>query len=466
MKVALVYPFLLSGQSISAPLGLLYIASVLKKDHDIKIIDSTFSKSIEFIKKELIDFTPEVVGISSSSAMAEGAFKTAEIAKRIGSMVVLGGVHSTLFREECIKNKNIDFVIPEEGEIPFKELVAAFESVKSNGKELSQVGLVKGVLSKNHDFIPAEKIEDLDVIPFPAWELLPTREKYLNASGGRLSIIASRGCIFRCSYCQPTLKKIFGEKVRMRSPKNVVDEIEMDVKKFGAKSIAFQDDTFTWNKEWLSEVCDLMKKKFNGKIPFRINSRVNTIDEEKLIKLKKAGCSLISFGVESGSQRILDEILHKGIKTEQVIMAFNLAEKVGIRATAYIMLGNPTETKEDIEKTISLLEKINPFNIYLSVTNPLPHTDLYSIYEKMDILIPGANKYYYRSFDSMPLRLKHLKEEDINKAKERIEKIARQKMIKHLIKDYARGVSHLKILSTVKLMREDFGSAIALKKIL
>jgi len=249
----------------------------------------------------------------------------------------------------------------------------------------------------------------------------------------------------------------------MRSPQNVVREIERDVKELGAKSIAFQDDTFTWDEKWLEETCALMKEKFGGKVKFRINSRVNTINENKLTKLKAAGCTLISFGVESGSQRILDNILCKGVKIEQTINAFKLCRKIGIRPAAYIMIGNPTETKKDIEETIELIKKIQPFNIYAAVTTPLPKTKLYEICESMGILKQEGETFCYRRFDSLPLNLKELTLEDIQKTEKRISEMAKQYMHKWLMDEYFSGIKKLRIVETIKVMKEDAQTFLALK---
>ena len=213
-----------------------------------------------------------------------------------------------------------DYIVEGEGEVTICELLHSLE-----GK--MDIENVKGIWYKKNGVLKRTPqrpfIQNLDDLPFPARQLLP--KEYMNF--GHTTISASRGCPFNCSFCQPTLRKLFGPVVRFRSPKNVVDEMEYLKTTFKIKHVKFQDDTFTARKQWVTEVCsEILKRKL--KIRWDCNARVNTIDKELLTKMKEAGCTKVEFGVESGSQEILNS-LNKGTTIKQIEDAFRYVKKLG-----------------------------------------------------------------------------------------------------------------------------------------
>jgi len=373
MKISLVYPSsvqpLISG-FFHPPLGLAYIAAVLREaGHVVNIIDLNFCVNWKQLEAELSKAKPDAVGISCMTTMMSDALKVAELVKRsLNCPVILGGPHPTILPEDTLLNENVDYVVEGEGEITMGELI-------HNLEERKNVKTVSGVWYKEDGIIkrtnPRSHIENLDQIPFPARDLLS--KEYFRY--GYADVIASRGCPFNCSFCQPTLRRLFGPKVRFRSPANIVNEMEYLKQTIKIKHVKFVDDTFGINRHWISELCLEMKKK-SLDLTWDCNSRVNIVSKDLLLMMKKAGCTKISFGVESGSQEILD-FLNKGTTIQQILNAFRICKEVGVRTHAYLMIGSPGETEKTITETKSLINKINPDEIYISITTPLPKTKLY-----------------------------------------------------------------------------------------
>jgi len=355
VKVTLIFPYFKRFISTTPPLGIMYIAAMLEKHNaEVTIIDTSFNQNWNLLRKNLQETKPDFVGISSVTPMITDAFRVAELAKKLNAdcTTVLGGPHATVVQ---IVNPYIDFCVYGEGEATLLELIKEVET----GGDLSRV---KGIYYKDGDDLirtpPRPPIEDLSELPFPAWHLLPTTEQYFKVNGRSGILIASRGCPFNCTFCQPTLRMLFGSKVRFRTPENVVDEIEMLLRHYDIKEFMFHDDTFTSNKVWVKQLCDLMIER-DIHIPWNCNSRVNTVTRELLKTMKRAGCTRLSLGVESGSQEILDKALRKGIKLSEVRRAFKLCKEERMETKAFLMLGSPFETKESLESTVELIREIN-----------------------------------------------------------------------------------------------------------
>ena len=215
-------------------------------------------------------------------------------------------------------------------------------------------------------------IEDLDSLPFPARELLHN-EKYIEPLTQKpyTLVITGRGCPFNCIFC--TANRYYGKKQRIRSPKNIVDEIEGIITKFGISDIGMWNDTFTFNKEQVKGLArEIMKRGI--KIDWFCNSRVDTIDEEMIMLMAKSGCKVITFGVESLDERILKNI-KKGINARQVEDAVRLCRKYRIKSQLHIIFGLPGETKETLNKTINETLRINPYYAQFYCAVPFPGTE-------------------------------------------------------------------------------------------
>lgn len=357
------------------PLGLLYIAAYARMHtkHEIIIIDSQVEEiSYEQLEKMIVEEKPNVVGITAMTFTLIDVIRTAKIVKNIDKniKVVLGGPHVHVFPEETINMPEIDFLVLGEGEIPFAELL-------ENIDHIEKLKSIKGLVFKDDGKIINTGIkgliDDLDATPFPARDLTPY-EKYDSLMAKRTPIttmFTSRGCPYRCTFCD---RPHLGKKFRARSPKNVVDEIE-ECTKMGIYEFLIYDDTFTLNRKRVLEICDeIIRRKLD--IGWDIRTRVDTVDEEMLRRLKEANCERIHYGVEAGTEKIL-KILKKGITLDQVREAFMLTKKIGISTLAYFMIGSPTETREDIIKTINFAKELDPDFVHITILTPFPATELY-----------------------------------------------------------------------------------------
>jgi radical SAM superfamily enzyme YgiQ (UPF0313 family) len=367
-------------ETSSPHLGLGYIAAYLEeKGIEVAIFDRTYS-TWEALGNKLAEMNPQVVGITCNTLIVTQAIQAAEIVKKHNreATVVMGGTHPTIMPEEILQERNVDIAVIGEGESTFYEIVT--------GKDLSEINGA-AYIQDNHQVKfspPRDHIKDLDSLPFPARHLLPM-EEYLNTKRGRTAwalpnpattMICSRGCPFHCSFCSSNL--IFGRRVRFHSPENVVQELEKLKKQYGIRGIQFHDDTMTLDKRWLAKLCDLMIEK-DLDLEWFCNARVGTVDLGLLQRMEEAGCTTISFGVESGNQRVLDQIIKKGITLEAVRETFKLVRSTNLILHATFMLGSPGERKEEIEQTIEFAKELNPDVAHFAITIPFPGTDMFTM---------------------------------------------------------------------------------------
>ncbi|MFH1459639.1 MAG: radical SAM protein [Candidatus Omnitrophota bacterium] len=415
MKILLIFPRIKYGEH-SPPLGLGYLASALEQGkEEVVIADLTFEKDYEFLKNKLKEFKPELIGVTCQTTFAESAFKVTRLCKSIfpDVPVVIGGPHPTILPEKTLAESKADIVVLGEGEGSLVEIVDKFK----NKQRLNEV---KGIYFNQDGKIVFTGVRDfivnLDKIPFPSRHLFDQR--YFDFP--EVTLISSRGCPFNCSFCQPTLKKMFGNKVRLRSPDNVVDEIEFILQKYPQKTIRFHDDTFTWNNHWIKSVCGLIKER---KLQFSWNckSRIDVLDEESISLLKDAGCQRLDLGVESGSVRILDEVLNKGVSIKKIKNAFDLCAKLNMPTLAFIMIGAPTETAADILDTISLLEDITFMGLHVSLFTPFPGTEIFD-YAKSNDLICAVGWNDYDFYSSVSLKSENFQAKEIKNMRLIIEK--------------------------------------------
>ncbi len=363
MKFFLINPdYMLYGDP---PLGLASLAAYLKrecKNLDIRILDQLSEK--EMIRR-LIKNKPEVIGLS---AVSQNYWKTVKIAKKIKrvlpkSLLLIGGVHITTSPKSFAKSP-FDLAVRGEGEVPatklFKMLI---EEGKLNVPKLSKIpGFIIRTKKKVIDTGLSEQVKDLDKIPLPARELLnmpfyklprfSIGEK-LDANG---AIVTSRGCPYSCKFCSSS--SFWGRRIRFFSAKRVVDEIKLLYKKYNYQSICIYDDLFSINKERLKEIVRLMGKEgLLGKLNFDALGRANCFDNETAMLLKKMGVSSVTFGFESGSQKVLDYLKGNNVTVEQGSKAVKTAKKHGLEPGGFFMVGAPTEAVEDIKKTYDFIKE-------------------------------------------------------------------------------------------------------------
>lgn len=344
------------------PLGILYLAAVLeKKGVVVKIIDAIASNSsLEEIISSTRDDKPRIIGITATSPQIKGAVQLAIAVKEVFAneiTIALGGAHVSADTSFVNRFDCFDFSVEGEGEITFPELVLRV----LNGKKIK--GNYKG-----------ENINDLDEIPFPARHLISHENYFIeNYRKYFATIHTSRGCPFNCLYCS---NPITGRKIRFRSPTNIVDEIQHCVNTYDVKLILFTDDTFTVNRKHTAEICHEIMKR-NIKIDWFCETRADLVDKDLLELMYKSGCREISFGVESGNEKLRVEVIRKRIKNVQFIEAFKFCREIGIRTCAFCMLGFPSETRKDMYQTYTLCLKLKPDIMGLHLTVPMPGADIF-----------------------------------------------------------------------------------------
>ena len=344
----------MDGSLISYSLALGFLAAYAEKAGWQPIVRDLYCKRWEnteetirqIIKKE----NPEVIGINSITMNRLAAYKAVDLARKLNPKIkiIVGGVEPTIFPSHFLINHAADLVVMHEGEETFEEIlmkIAKNESLKK----------VKGIAFKEKGKVkinpPRPQIKDLDKMPFMKHEF------FLNENSEKAYFFSSRGCPNNCSFCSASVH--WGRYWRQRTPTNVVDEIESVIKKYPKiKEIRFMDDTFTLNNQRVVDICkEMVKRKINVK--WRCSGRVNPISKEMIYWMEKAGCIMISFGVETGSQRLLDQI-GKNQTVDQVVNAFKIVYENSKHITPemFIILGFPGENEESVGETIALIKRI------------------------------------------------------------------------------------------------------------
>jgi len=369
----------LNQEGVFPPLGLAYIAAVLKNSGiKVKIIDSLAEKlTEEEVLYKINDNKPDLIGITVLTQQIKTTISIVEKIKKnkLSKCIALGGPHIHFEHSSVIKNEYVDFCVRGEGEITFKELTEAL----IYNDNLSKVKGITYKDKKDNTIITEDRpfIPNLDDIPFPARDLLNNSLYNSPISlGGKkpfTSILATRGCPFGCHFC--SLTKMWGHQ-RRRSVENVLNEIEEVHKKYNIKIISFIDDLLVLNKKWAIELCKgICERGLN--IKWDCCGRINLMSKELLKEMKKAGCECIIYGIEFGNQRILD-FVGKGFKVEDVPRTISMTNQAKISVKGLFMMGYPTETKDTLQDTIDLAKKLKMDYIAVSLVAPYPGTDLYS----------------------------------------------------------------------------------------
>lgn len=357
------------------PQGLLSVAAgLLKAGHQVKLLDLNVSENpAADLDRAVKDFAPAYAGITSTTPLINKAGQLAATLKALDPKIYIlaGGPHPSALPHEVLKETAIDCVVRGEGDFIFSRVI----------DEGPHAGIPNIFFKKDGAVIAAETqgalTENLDTLPFPAYELLDSSKYHQPRLSSRKSPLAymetSRGCYARCVYCN---KNICGFRLRMKTPARVVDEMQ-HLLGLGYKEIHIIDDIFTADMARAQAVCEeIIKRGLSFPWYPRGGIRVDRVNPGLLAAMKKAGCYRIPFGVESGSQRVLDAI-QKHITLEQAENAVRLAREAGLETECYFMLALPTETEEDIRKTIAFAIKLNPDYAKFAVTIPLPGTPMF-----------------------------------------------------------------------------------------
>lgn len=371
----------------SAPLGLCYLASVLREDrHKVKIIDAAVEGlSVERVIKRTADFSPDVVGITTFTVSVYSAY---ELAKQIKEKfpkirIVVGGPHITSNPDELLRYPEIDVAVIGEGELTLKELIEALEK----GGDIDKV---KGIAYRKNGqifFTPLKGfISDLDILPFPARDLVPIQLYKPQPNDQRrlpkLSMISSRGCPYSCIFCD---KNVFKNVYRSFSPRYIVGEMSHLVREFKAKDIAFVDSTFTPSKNRVYEIIREIKNS-NLDITWTCSIRADVMDKQLLKEMKDAGCWRVRLGIESGNDDLL-KFIKKGITKHQVRRVLKWAYQLDLEPKAFFMIGHLADTKQTIEETIDFACSLPLKDITVQINTPLKNTSQYPLIEKYGKII-------------------------------------------------------------------------------
>ena len=384
MTILLLSPKLNSwSPNVYVPLGLAYIAAALEQaGYSAEIIDLNLQKmSDNNLRRKTA--AADMVGITGMITEYEGILRLVDIIKEANAetRVILGGPLATTLPQEILQSSQTDFIVIGEGEKTIVNLVSAIK----HGGNFSDV---EGIAYKDGGRIiiaeQPEPIADLDTIPFPARHLLDMNrylQNHFDNFGFKIkdfgkikstNLISSRGCPYSCTFC---FKAMWGSKWRARSPENIIDEMELLHRENGVNGFFFNDDTFVLDKKRVLKFCELLKER-GLSVPWYCNGRINLMTKELLETMYDAGCRGIAYGIESGTQQILDS-MKKNIALDQVRKAVKWTKEAGINTTGYFMIGMLGESKTTIRETMSFARELELDYYGFSLTTPLIGTELY-----------------------------------------------------------------------------------------
>jgi anaerobic magnesium-protoporphyrin IX monomethyl ester cyclase len=407
MKVLLINPpqTFFPGSDAPAgnlPLGLLYIAAVLQRDGvEVAVLDAFMADvpvrrigdtaeigmPYERIAEEIRRRKPDIVGISNPfTCQTQHASKVADIVKEIDRDVptVVGGPHVSAVPEEFMtESKNVDFAVRGEGEYTMLDFVKLTEG-KMKAEEIPGIAYRKD--GKIFQTPPRPFLKNLDDLPYPAYDLVdmesylnPEKIEYRSFKDRSIPMITSRGCPFNCVFCAVHLH--MGRAFRAHSMDYVVNHIEHVVQKYRVKTIFFEDDNMTFDLQRFDAICDGIigrKIRFKWETPNGIRADYLTLDLLK--KMKRSGCQSVFFGVESGDQHVLDDIISKSLDLKAVMNVAKMCKDIGLSTAAFYIIGFPGETKEGMLKTVDFalkLKKEYDVGMLLHVATPSCGTRLY-----------------------------------------------------------------------------------------
>jgi len=402
IKIALIYPpyqtafttyepgikAVKSNYGIIPCLSLLYVAGILKKSgYDVRFYDiEAMGLTRKKIKDLLSEFKPDYYCFTLTTYLFH---QTVDWIRDIRSFrdapVIAGGVHMGIYPRETFSVREIDYGVIGEAEETLPELM----EVLKRGIDPSEV---KGVVFRRGNEVvitpPREPLKNIDGGPFPARDLIPNENYYTFISKRRnfTSIISSRGCPFKCVYCEQGRLAY-----RPRSAENVIEEIAECYGKYGIREFDFFDSAFTIQKERVSRICELIRRE-KLDIYWSIRSRIDSVDDKMLSELAASGCRRIYYGIESGDPDIL-KTLKKDTDIDKIRRVTRLTGEKGIDVFGYFLVGCPGDTPATIKKTINFAKELNLEYAQFSNTTPMPHTELYDM-----LLKENGNDDYWRTF--------------------------------------------------------------------
>ncbi|MDP8206665.1 MAG: radical SAM protein [Candidatus Electryonea clarkiae] len=403
MRICLATPPLISDnphEPLSIPLGIAYLGAILEEDgHEVALIDGAINGSVRHISasqyfigskpgelaRQIMDFKPDLIGLSCPFTTRYKLFSEciASIRELSGNIPILvGGIHPTLFPQRVLEKDSPDVVFLGEAEIALREIVRRFDQQGVPDPE----GLDGVAWQKNGNINISSKqsfVEDLDSLPEPARHLFPV-ETYLKRSGGRwaarrksiLSILSSRSCPGRCSFC--SIHAAMGLKWRAHSSERVLNELENIVNRWNPSLIGFEDDRLTWDRDRLVAICEGIVSRGISTQWYTPNGvHINDLDEELLGLMKKSGCNSLNLAIESGDPTILNKVIGKKATNRQALEIAAACRETGIRTNGYFVIGMPGETDESIQRSLDLCLEMKLDGLGLFIATPFPGTRMY-----------------------------------------------------------------------------------------
>lgn len=377
MRVTLVYPYYGSGKrSKYFPFGLAYVAASLSRAGvAVSVVDMEGGDlSVEDAVRRILDSDPDAVGfggmVTRYRIVRELGTRVRSLLPEVFMMAGNSGASTLpgLYLEKC----GLNAVVLGEGEATSLELVSALGS-GSEWREVPGIAFLDG--GRTVSSPPRSMLADLDSLPHPAWDLFPV-ESYIGSMDHRqktqphMEVVASRGCPYRCVYCY----HIYGRRVRRRSPGSIVAEIEELVDRYGIEYTGFPDDLFTSDREFVMETCRLLRRRL-PKIRWSCIGRVNMVDPGMLSAMKEAGCDWISYGIESGSDRMLER-MKRMVTSEDCLRGIRMTREAGIHAEGSFLIGMFGETEETVRETVEFCRRADITAPMLFVT-PYPGTEIF-----------------------------------------------------------------------------------------
>ncbi len=348
---------------------------------------SSFFEDPDFILGQIEAHQPGLIAVPVVTDDYKWALKWARrIKARMNVPVVFGNVHPTFHAAEVLRQDCVDYVVRGEGELTLLELAEALEG-KRELRDVLGLGYREGGEMKLNPMRPL--IEDLDTLPFPDKDLYYGPMPYLNFG---YTTMTGRGCPYRCTYCENnTSRRLYSRSVpgpqkwtRRHSPEYVVKEILWAKERYKIAHVRFNDEDFSYDKNWTRRFCELYKKEAG--IPYSAWVYPNTIDTEIARLMAESGCDTVEMGIQSGSERLRQEVLHRNTGDEQIVGAMSALHEAGIRAKYDVILGLPGEKKEDLDATVRLLSRGHPWNIFAFWLRYYPATEILSVARERGLL--------------------------------------------------------------------------------
>ena len=389
------------------PYAACILASVLRDRYEVRILDANLENlTLEESVSRILEFSPDVVGISSMSIeYAQSCHQLAKLLKERSekTITVMGGAYPTLLPEVAAQDENIDYVVLSEGERRFPELLDALQEGCSledmDGIAFLEKGRVR--INPQRSFI-----EDLDSVPFPAYDLVDfhgyadRHNRYSLYNNPRHLpygvIMSSRGCPFHCVFCSSN--HIHGRKCRMRSAQNVLEEIDLLVRERGVKEIIFLDDNLLLDRKRFVEILNGLRDR-NYDLRWKAtNIPAFSLDDDLLDLMKATQCYQVTLPIESGNEEVLRNIIRKPLNLKKAVKVIESAKKRGFEVACLFVIGLPGETWDQILETVNFADSIDVDWVVFSIATPLPKTELYEIAKRMGYLEPDFNFSDFRFF--------------------------------------------------------------------